>query len=149
MRSWWLSSTLLEIEWSIYLQHTTLTLTGLDRQSDRSHLINQLVLSIPSTYMAILFNLHLQQIPNPCLLGTKWQWLRVNCIKKIGIWPLLKTWNQHGLENLLPVQVYWPCIIISTKVNGFLSWYILDTSWTLCGWWSPGPAKKKHYLRCL
>ena len=38
-------------KWSNDLQHTTLTLTGLDEWSDRSDLIHEVVVSRPNIYM--------------------------------------------------------------------------------------------------
>ena len=78
----------------------------------------------------VLFHLHSQQIPNPYLLGVRRQWLRVNCVERIRIRPLLKTWNRQRLENFPPCE-YWSCISISMKANGFPPLYIPITSWTL------------------
>ena len=78
----------------------------------------------------VILNLHLQQISNPYLLGARWRWLRVNCVEKIGIWPVLKTWNRQRLGNLPSARKYWSCYPVSTKANGFQPWYIPSTSWT-------------------
>ena len=66
----------------------------------------------------VLLNLHLQQIPNPYLLGVRRRWLRVNCIERIGIWPVLRTWNWQWLRNLPSAWVYWLRTPISNKANG-------------------------------
>ena len=113
---------------------------------------NKLVVSGPSTclfYPTILFNLYLQQIPNPYLLGARKWLLWVNCIERIGIWPLLKTWNWQQLENILPVWIYWLCIPISTKMNGFHLGTFSAQVGLHGGWWSTGPAKNNYHLRCL
>ena len=83
--------------------------------------------------LTVLLNLHLQQVPNPYLLGARRWWLRVNYIERRGIWPVLRIWNWQRLKNLLSAWIYWLCIPISTKVNGFLPCYITNTSWT--PWW--------------
>ena len=68
----------------------------------------------------VLFNLHWQKILSSFLWGHRRQWLKVNWIEWIGIGPLLKTWNLQVLENPLHQWVYWSCIPVSTKVNGFI-----------------------------
>ena len=130
--SWRLSS-----HWSGYrvvngLQHTTSALTWSDNWLDRPNPINQLVLA-PTFIPTILLNLHLQQVPNPYFLGARKWWLRINCVERIEIWPVLRTWNWQWLKNLPTVWVYWLCISISTKANGFPPWYIPYTNWIL--WW--------------
>ena len=57
----------------------------------------------------------------------------VNCIERVRIWPVLRTWNWQWLGSILSAQVYRLCIPISTKADGFLPWYIPNTSWT--PWW--------------
>ena len=47
----------------------------------------------------VLLNLCLQQVPNPYLLGAR-RWLRVKCVERIGICPVLRTWNWKLLGNL-------------------------------------------------
>ena len=77
----------------------------------------------------VLLNMHSQQVPNPYLLSARRRWLRVNCVERIEFWPVLRTWNCQQLENILSARVYWSCIPVSTKTNGF-HWYIPDTSLT-------------------
>ena len=72
-------------EWSHNLQHSTLTITGLDRWSAMPGLINQLVISILSTYMIVLIDSSNfscgKQTPNPfCLKGVWRRWLRLSWI---------------------------------------------------------------------
>ena len=81
----------------------------------------------------ILLNLHLQQVPNLYQWGARRRWLRVNCVERIGIWPVLRTWNWQPLGTLPSTRVYWSRISISTKANGIPSGFILNTSWTR--WW--------------
>ena len=80
----------------------------------------------------ILLNLHLQQVPNPNLFGARRWWLRVNGVEIIRIWLVLRTLNSQWLGNLPSTWVYWSCIPISTKVNGFPSWFLPNTSWIPC-----------------
>ena len=154
MGSWWLSS-----HWSgdrvvNDLQHTTLAFTCSGGRLDRPDPLNRLVMSSPSTNMfyfdrTVLLNLHLQQVLNPYILGARRGWLRVNCIERIGISPKLRTWNWQRLENLPSARLYWSCIPVSTKANGF-PLGTFPTQIGLCvGWWSTGPAKNMHHLWCL
>ena len=118
---WWLSS-----HWSgdrvvNDLQHTTLAL-GLTTGwigPIRSIGWSCQALAPICFFLTVLLNLHLQQIPNPYLLGARRRWLRVNCIERIGIWPVLRTWNWQWLGNLLLTRVYWLCVPLSTKANIF------------------------------
>ena len=65
--------------------------------------------------LIVFFNLHLQKAPNPYLLGAKRRWLRVNCVERIGIWPLL---NYTVISN-----VYWkPEISKDSKTNSQLEY---------------------------
>ena len=67
----------------------------------------------------ILLNLHLQQVPNTYLLAARRRLLRVNCVERIGIWPVLRTWNWQRLGSLPSTRVYWSRIPVLTKANGF------------------------------
>ena len=93
---------------------------------------------------SVLLNLLLQQVPNPYLLGTRRQWLRVNCIERIGIWPVLKTLNWQWLGSLHSTQVYWSHIPISTKANGLPLWFVSNTGWT--PWWVVERRTSKKYI---
>ena len=74
-----------EMKWSHNLQHSTSALAGLNGWSEKPDLINQLVVSNPSTNMTILtvfFKLLSQQTgtqPYFILKSARKQWLRVNC----------------------------------------------------------------------
>ena len=46
-------------------------------------------------------------MPNPYLLGARRQWLRFTGVERIGIWPVLWTWNWQRLGNLPSIRVYW------------------------------------------
>ena len=82
----------------------------------------------------VLLNLHLQQVPIFfLLLVARRQWLRVNCIERIGIWPVLRTWNWQRLRSLPSTRVYWSRFPVSTKANGLPPWFIPNTSWI--PWW--------------
>ena len=52
-----------------------------------------------------LLNLHLQQVPNPYLLGARKRWMRVNCIERIGIWPVLKLATDRKSSLRLSISV--------------------------------------------
>ena len=91
----------------------------------------------------VLLNLHLQPVTNPYLLGARRQWLRVNCVERIGIWPVLRTWNWQWLKNLPSTRVYWSHISVSNKANGLPPWFIHNTSWTL--WWVVECRTSKKY----
>ena len=53
----------------------------------------------------VLLNLHLQQVANPYLLGARSRRLRVNCVERIGIWPVLRTWNWQWFGNPLSTSM--------------------------------------------
>ena len=94
----------------------------------------------------VLLNLHLQQVPNPYPLGARRGWLRVNSVERIGIWPVLRTWNWQWRGNLPSSRVYWSRIPVSTKANGFPFWFIPNTSWIRRGWWNVGRAKNIQHI---
>ena len=83
-----------------------------------------------------VLNLHLQQVPKPYLLDARRRWLRINYVERIGIWPVLRTWNWQQLGNLRSVRLYRSRIPVSTTANGFPSRFIPNTSWT--PWWVCG-----------
>ena len=137
----------LVIEWSMSCNTPLWPLLGLT--SSRRGPIQSIGLSCqaqaPTCFiLTVLLNLHLQQVPNPYLLGVRRWWLRVNCIERIGIWPLLRTWNWQRLKNLSSTRVYWSCIPVSTKANGFPPWFIPNTSWIL--WWVVERRASEKYI---
>ena len=150
MGSWWLSS-----HWSgdrviSDLQHATLVLTWSEERSDRPDPINQLVMLSPSTYMFYpdyTFKSALVANSQTYLLGARRRWMKVNCVERIGICPVLRTWNWQQLENLPSAWVYWLCIPASTKANGFPPWYIPNTIWIL--WWVVKHRTKEKYIACI
>ena len=64
--------------------------------------------------------------------------LRVNCVKRKELFNLVRLsykknriWQRF--EILLLIRVYWYCIPVSAKMNGFSPWFIPFSSWT--PWW--------------
>ena len=88
--------------------------------------------------LTVLLNRHWQQVPNTYVLGAKRRWLGVNCVERIGIWPVLRTLNWQWLGNLLSTRIFW-----SSKANGFIPWFLPNTVWT--PWWVVERRASKKY----
>ena len=149
MESWWLSSHWSGDDGVNGLQYTPLALTWPNRRSDRSDPINggsSQALVLACFIPTVLLNLHLQQFPNPYLLGSRRRWLRVNCVNRIGIWPVQRTWKWQRRRNLPSARVYWRGIPIATKVNGFLLGSLPTQVELRSWWWNAVPAKNMQHI---
>ena len=89
--------------------------------------------------LTILLNLHFQQIPNPYLLGARRWWLRVKCVERIGIWPVLRIGS--GSKTCSQLEYTGHISLFQSRQMG-LPFGSFPTQVGLHdGWWSAGPAK--------
>ena len=68
--------------------------------------------------LTVLLNLHLQQVPNPYLLGARRWWLKVNCIERIGIWP--ENRNLVAYPHFNQVQWVTPLVHFQNKLDSMV-----------------------------
>ena len=145
MESWWMRS-----HWSG--DNTPLALTWSEGQLDRPNPINRQVLSCPHARLFfpkfIIQSALAEQCPTFYLIGARRRGLRVNCVKRKRFLTLLdwviKTRIWHRLEILLMLWVYWYCIPIKVKANGFTPWFIPFSSWT--PWWVVDHRTSEKYI---
>ena len=89
-----------------------------------------------------------KQCPNLYLIGAREWGLRVNWVERKGRLTLsdwvIKTSIWQRFEILLLIQVYWYCILVSAKANGFPPWFIPFSSWT--PWWVVEHRTSEKYI---